>query len=109
MAGRLAGPGETLHAPHLIDLEVLQVLRRFVRASTLSEERAAKALDDFRDLPVVRYAHTLLLGRVWDLRQNTTAYDGVYLALAEALDAPLFTVDKRLRAVPGVRALVEVV
>lgn len=109
VAARLAARGETLHAPHLVDLEIVQVLRRFVRTSDLTEDRAGEALDDFRDLPIVRYPHTLLLDPVWGLRRNATAYDGAYLALAEALDAPLLTVDKRLRAVPGARALVEVV
>jgi predicted nucleic acid-binding protein len=109
VAARIANPGETLHAPHVIDLEVAQVLRRFVRAGTLPERRAAKALDDFRDLPVVRYAHALLLDRVWELRENTTAYDAAYLALAEALNAPLLTVDRRLQGVPGLRARIEVV
>jgi predicted nucleic acid-binding protein len=94
--------------PHLIDLEVAQVLRRFERAGTLPEKRAAKALADFRDLPIVRYPHALLLDRVWALRQNATAYDAAYLALAEALNAPLLTVDARLRSVPGLRARVEI-
>jgi predicted nucleic acid-binding protein len=109
VAGRIAAPGETLHAPHLIDLEVAQVLRRFLRAGVLSEGRADAALDDFRDLPIARYAHELLLGRVWGLRRNVTAYDAAYLALAEALNAPLLTIDRRLRGVPQVRARVEVV
>lgn len=109
VAARIANPGETLHAPHLIDLEVVQVLRRFVRARSLSEKRAEKALADFRDLPVVRYTHALLLDRVWGLRQNATAYDAAYLALAEALNAPFLTADKRLRGLRGLRARVEVV
>jgi predicted nucleic acid-binding protein len=107
VAGRLAAPGETLHAPHLIDLEIVQVLRRFVRAGPLSEERAVEALQDFRDLPIVRYTHTLFLDRVWGLRRHATVYDAVYLALAEALDAPFVTMARRLRTVPGVRARVE--
>ena len=109
VAARIANPGETLHAPHVIDLEVAQVLRRFVRAGTLPERRAAKALGDFRDLPIVRYAHALLLDRIWELRPNATAYDAAYLALAEALNAPLLTVDRRLQGVPGLRARIEVV
>jgi predicted nucleic acid-binding protein len=109
ITARVGGATETLHAPHLIDLEVVQVLRRFTRTHTLTDGRAASALEDFRDLPIVRYPHVLLLDRVWDLRRNATAYDGAYLALAEALDAPLLTVDQRLRAVPGSRARVELV
>ena len=109
IAARIAAPTETLHAPHVIDLEVAQVLRRFVRARSLPEGRAAQALADFRDLPVVRYPHTLLLDRVWELHRNATAYDGAYLALAEALDAPLLTADRRLRGIPRLQARVELV
>jgi predicted nucleic acid-binding protein len=76
-----------VHAPHVVDLEVLRVLRRFgVRAP----------LVDFLDLPIERYPHTLLLPRIWDLRDNFSAYDGVYVALAEGLQAPLLTSDRRL-------------
>jgi predicted nucleic acid-binding protein len=109
IAARIAKARETLHAPHVIDLEVAQVLRRFVRARSLPTGRAADALADFRDLPVVRYPHTLLLGRIWELHENATAYDAAYLALAEALNAPLLTTDRRLRGVPRVQARIEVV
>jgi predicted nucleic acid-binding protein len=106
---RLFAAGETLHAPGVIDLEVAQVLRRFARAGDLSAERGAQALDDLLDLPLARYPHEPLLGRVWELRANVTAYDAAYLALAEALGAPLVTRDARLASAPGHSAEVEVV
>ena len=93
---RLFAPGETWHAPHLLDVEVAQVLRRFVAQDRISEQRGYEALTDLHDLPLHRHAHGFLLPRAWELRRNLTAYDGVYLALAEALDAPLLTRDRRL-------------
>jgi predicted nucleic acid-binding protein len=98
----------TLHAPHLLDLEVAQVLRRFERAGALDPGRGAQALADLADLPLERYPHDLFLPRIWSLRDNVTAYDGCYLALAEALRAPLVTCDARLAGVPGHGAVVEV-
>ena len=99
----------TLHAPHLFDVEVAQVLRRYVGAGILTASRGHEALDDLRALPLTRYPHDLLLGRVWELRNNLTAYDAVYVALAEALDAPLVTCDRKLAAAAGDDARVEVV
>ena len=101
VAGRLFASGETLHAPHLLDLEVVQVLRRYSRSGELSPERSREALLDFLDLPVNRYPHDLLLNRIWELRHNLTAYDAAYVALAEALDAPLLTCDERLASASG--------
>lgn len=101
--------GETLHAPHLIDLEVLQAIRRFVRSDHLTPARAAQALDDFAALRVQRYPHLALLPRIWELRENATAYDAAYLALAEALSGTLLTCDAALAGVPGTYARVEVV
>jgi predicted nucleic acid-binding protein len=97
---RLLDANETLHAPHLIDAEVAQVLRRFVIAGEMSGERGAEALVDLAELPLVRYPHDVFLTRVWELRHNLTAYDALYVALAEALEAPLLTRDRRLAAVP---------
>ncbi len=97
-----------LCAPYLLDLEVTNVLRRYYAAGEMSSERAREAFADFRALRIDRYAHELLLARVWDLRHNVTAYDAVYLALAEALGAPLLTCDARLARVPGHGAVVEV-
>lgn len=109
VAARIASPRETLHAPHLIDLEVVQVLRRYVASGQLDEQRSREALDDLRDLDLNRYPHDVLVDRIWELRHNASAYDAAYLALAEALDAPLLTSDTRLRAVPDSRAAIEIV
>ena len=107
VARRLFQPGETLHAPHLIDVEVLQVIRRYWLRKAIDAGRAADALRDFADLSIERYSHELLLSRVWELRENLTAYDAVYVALAELLEAPLLTGDSRIEKAPGIRAAVE--
>jgi len=109
VAARLARDAEDLHAPHLLDVEVTQALRRLQAAGEIDEERARGALEDFADLPLTRHGHRELLLRVWQLRRNATAYDGTYIALAEALEAPLLTSDGRLARVPGHAARVEVV
>ncbi len=105
---RLLSRGESLHAPHLLDVEVAQVLRRYAAAGELTPERGLEALTDLVDFPVHRYAHDLLLPRIWELRRNVTAYDAAYLALAEALTAPLVTCDARLASAPRHAAIVEV-
>lgn len=105
---RLLHPAETLHAPHLLDLELLQVLRRFAAMGAWQAERAAQALDDFATLRIVRHPHEPLRARVWELRKNVTAYDAAYIALAELLECPLLTRDKKLRRAPGHAANVEV-
>jgi len=99
----------TLHAPHLIDLEVAQTLRRFVRANAMTAARASTALDDFAELDVERYEHGPLLPRIWALRANLTAYDAAYVALAEALEVPLLTTDVKLAGAPGILCEVIVV
>ena len=104
----LFAASQTLHAPHLIDLEIAQVLRRYVRSAIISADRGTEALSDFLDLPLTRYPHFVLLPRVWQMRHNLTAYDAAYLALAEALDAPLITRDRAL-ARTGSRARVELI
>lgn len=101
--------GETLHAPHVLDLEIAQVLRRYEQRMELSARRGAEALADYADLTIERYPHYVFLGRIWELRHNVTAYDAAYLALAEAIDAPLITRDARLARAPGHLAKVEVI
>ena len=98
--------GKHLHAPHLIDLEVAQTLRRLVLGG-LMVQRADDALNDLVQLPVVRYPHHPFMARIWQLRSNVTAYDAAYLALAEFLNAPLLTLDARLSRASS-RAAVEV-
>jgi len=107
--GRLSGTGETLHAPHVLDLEVLQVLRRYCANGEITLERAEQAVVDFLDFPITRYAHDAFAFRIWELRQNVTVYDGAYVALAEALSAPLITRDRKLASSSGHRAVIEVV
>lgn len=98
---RLTASGDTLHAPHLLDVEIAQALRRLVRTNQLSPDRAAEALADLAGIPISRHSHFLLLSRIWSLRHNFTAYDAAYLALAEALKAPLVTCDRALKTVRG--------
>jgi predicted nucleic acid-binding protein len=105
---RLFASGETLHAPHLIDLEVAQTLRRYAMGGDIAPVRGRIALADFTDFPIQRYPHGVLLPRIWELRHNLTAYDAAYVALAEALDAPLVTRDRSLAAAGGRRARIEV-
>jgi predicted nucleic acid-binding protein len=106
---RLFEPSQTLHAPHLLDVEVAQVIRRYAANREIDAERGHTALGDLADFPLHRYPHDFLLPRVWDLRNNLTAYDAVYVALAEVLDAPLLTRDKRLANAPGHHARIELV
>jgi predicted nucleic acid-binding protein len=105
---RIARPGETLHVPNLFEIEVLHAFRRHSLRGTVSPERARLALSRLNDTQLVRYPHTPLMGRIWELRENLTTYDAAYVALAEALDAPLVTMDARLAQAPGIRAAVEV-
>ncbi len=109
LMGRLLDPSQTLHAPHLLDVEVAQVVRRYAASGEIGGERGRMALADLADLPLRRYPHDLLLPRIWELRNNLTAYDAAYVALAEALGAPLLTRDKRLAAAPGHTARIELV
>ena len=96
-------------APHLLDVEVAQVLRKLVGKGMMSDARGREALEDLLDLPLVRYPHDVLLPRVWELRRNLTAYDAVYVALAEALDMPLVTCDANIAGAPGHHAQVDVI
>jgi predicted nucleic acid-binding protein len=101
-------PPEALAAPHLLDVEVGQGLRRFEHRGELDEPTLLAALEDLAALPITRYPHTPLLARALELRANATVYDAVYLALAEVLPAVLVTGDAALAAIPGCRAEVEV-
>jgi predicted nucleic acid-binding protein len=105
---RLFLSGESLHAPQLLDVEVTQVIRRYARAGDLTPARGAEAVRDLADLPITRHGHLPLLDRMWQLRNNATAYDAAYIALAEALDAVLVTRDAALARVPGRCLSVEV-
>src|SRR5438105_2855063 len=106
--GKSAEPARW-HAPYLLDVEVTRVLRKQVAKGVMSDARGRDALQDFLDLPLTRYPHDFLLPRVWELRKNLTAYDAVYVALAEALGAPLVTRDRRLAGAAGHHATVELV
>jgi predicted nucleic acid-binding protein len=100
---------DELHAPHLADVEVTQGLRRLVRAGEVAPDRAAEAIADLADLDLHRHPHLDLLTRAWKLRENVTAYDAMYVALAEALDAPIITCDAPLAKTPGHRARIEAI
>ncbi len=104
---RLFAPGETLHVPHLIDLEVAHVLRRYEAVGEIGAQRGQEATDDLTVWPLIRYPHDLFLSRVWALRYNLTAYDASYVALAETLDITLVTCDARLAASVGHHATIE--
>jgi predicted nucleic acid-binding protein len=106
LVDRLRADGD-LHAPHLLDVELLHALRRLVLAGHLGEDRAADARADFADLTIVRYAHAALADRAWALRHNLTAYDATFVALAETLAVPLVTCDARLASAPVHSAQVE--
>lgn len=109
IADVISSPAESLHAPQLLDIEVLQVLRGHVRRGTMTAERGALGVEALGQLDITRYGHDELLSRIWALRENLSAYDATYVALAEALDAPLLTLDARLAASPGHRAEVRLV
>jgi predicted nucleic acid-binding protein len=105
---RIYTRNESLHAPHLLDLEVVQVLRRLVRESVISTQRANEAIADLVDFRLTRYPHAVLLARIWQLRHNLSAYDAAYVVLAEKLRAPLITRDVHLASAAGHGASVEV-
>jgi predicted nucleic acid-binding protein len=109
LGARALTAGETLHAPHLIDVEVAQALRRLVQLKQVTAARAEQALDDFGGIKLERYPHADLLPRIWELRESVTAYDACYLALAEALEAPLLTCDARLARAHGHCAKIELI
>lgn len=103
---RLSGDPD-LHAPYLIDVEIASTLREGRRRGTIDERRATEALDDLAELDLVRYPHVPFLKRVWELRDNVTPSDAIYVGLAEALDATLVTADASLARAPGTRCPLE--
>jgi predicted nucleic acid-binding protein len=106
---RLFSDGQTLHVPHLIDLEVAQVVRKYCTIGDLSIKRGYEALQDLAALPLHRYPHHIFLPRIWELRNSVSAYDAAYIALAEVLSAPLLTRDAHLSAAHGHRAIIELI
>ena len=98
---RIYSRNESLHAPHLLDLEVAQVLRRLTREKLISSQRATQAVEDLLDLRVTRYPHSILVPRIWQLRHNLSAYDAAYVVLAERLAASLISRDARLATTYG--------
>jgi predicted nucleic acid-binding protein len=109
VADRLFASDAELHAPHLLDLELIQTLRKACRAGELHWDLAWQRFQDYSRMPLVRYSHILFWPRIWELRNNMTAYDAAYVALAESLDAPLLTRDKKLASAPGHHARIELV
>jgi len=99
----------TVHSPYLLDAEVAHVVRRYTLAGDVDAERGAEMVGILRDLVIHRHDHRPLLGRVWELHHSVGAYDGLYVALAEALGAPLLTADGRLANAHGHRADVQVI
>ena len=98
-----------LCAPHLLDVEVAQVMRRYERTGDISAGRGSAALRDLADFPVARYPHELLLPRIWATRHNLTAYDAAYVTLAGVLEATLWTCDRKLAGAPALPAAVRLI
>ena len=109
VAQRISRPGLDLHAPELLDLEIAQALCRYERSGQIDEGRGATTLEHLEQLDVIRHSHAPFLHRIWKLRSNHSAYDAAYVALAEALRAPLLTCDARLARAPGSVAEIELV
>lgn len=99
--------GHAIAAPHLIDFETANVIRRQERAGLVSADQAAQAHADLLDLALERWPYEPLAARTWQLRANLSSYDASYIALAELLDAPLVTLDRALAQAPGVRCDVQ--
>lgn len=106
---RLFRDGDEFHAPHLLDVEAVQGLRRLVRTGEVISDRAEEVIADLTDLDLRRHAHLDLMGRARELRDNLSSYDAVYVALAEALDAPWVTCDGLLGSTPGHAVRIEVI
>jgi predicted nucleic acid-binding protein len=104
---RLFDGDDPLHAPHMLDIEVANALRRCTLRGDLDQRQGRDALADLAAMAIERHGHQPLLERIWQLRHNLTAYDAAYLALAERLDAPLLTCDAGLASLAGHRARIE--
>ena len=109
MEARLFAPRQTWHAPHLLDIELAQVIRRYVARGEIAAARGRAALADLALFSLHRYPHDVLLPRVWELRHNLTVYDARLCRAGRALDAPLLTRDQRLAGAPGHLVWVELV
>lgn len=96
-----------IYAPHLVYIETVQSLRKSVRVQTIPQIRGQEAVDDLLDFPLNVYDHHPFLPRIWALRNNASAYDAAYIALAEKLGAPLITCDSKLASIPGHSATIE--
>lgn len=105
---RMEQEDNDLHVPQLFEIEVINALRHHAVRHGIPERRGLELLEDLTTLSISRYAHTAMLPRIWELRDNVSAYDAAYIALAETLEAPLVTRDARLARAPGIRAAVEV-
>lgn len=106
---RIFRDADELHAPHLVDVEVVQGLRRLVRMGEVSSGRADEAIVDLADLDLHRHPHVDLLGRAWKLRDNVSAYDAMYVALAEAIEATIVTCGRPLAKAAGRGTRIEVI
>lgn len=109
LSQRLGDETEIVHVPHLIDLEIAQVLRRYVLRGAIDELWGRRALGRWRQMDVERHPHEPFLQRIWQLRDNVSAYDAVYVALAETLSTRLISGDAKLAAVPGLEGRVELI
>ena len=108
VSDRIADEREVIHVPHLIDVELIHVIRRFVLRQVIDAARGEMAIRLWRMLDVQRYEHEPFAMRIWQLRDNFSAYDATYVALAEALSAPLITADQRLARAPGSPVRIEI-
>jgi len=99
---------QQLHAPHLIDVEVMHVLRRYGRTGEVEFSRAVAAIDEHLQLPIERHAHVSFMNLVWAFRNNFTAYDAMYVALGITLSATLITADAPLARAASAYLPVEV-
>jgi predicted nucleic acid-binding protein len=109
LMARALNASERLHASHLLDIEITQVLHRLVQRKEITIARAEQAFDDWANLIIERHEHQALVPRIWRLRDSLTANDAAYVALAEALDAPLLTCDAKLAGAQGHGATIELV